>query len=72
MIVIENNGKTTRVTGWRSWVLALCAVLGVAVTMTVLAFLLVGVALTIGAVLLIVVPIAVAVALIGALLGRRP
>ncbi len=72
MLIIEKNGKETQVSGWRAGILAFGLVLGVAVTLGLLAFLLVGLALTIGAVLLIVVPITIAVALLASLFSRRP
>lgn len=71
MLIIEKNGKETRVSGWRAWLLAFGVVLGVAATLGLLTFLLVGLALTIGAVLLVVVPITIAMAILASLFGRR-
>jgi hypothetical protein len=71
MLVVENNGKTTVVSGWRAWVMALGVVLGVVAVVGFLGFIFLSVALTIGAVLLIAVPVAVGFAIVGALFGRR-
>ena len=72
MLIIEKDGKTTQVSGWRAWLLAFGVVLAVAATLSLLAFLLVGLALAIGAVLLIVVPITIGVAILASLFSRRP
>ena len=64
MIVIERNGKTTVITGWRAWLIGAVAFVGVSVLMGLIVFLFLGVAITIGAVLLIVVPVIVGIALI--------
>jgi len=71
MLVIENNGKTTVVSGWRAWVMALGVVLSVVAVVGFLGFIFLSVALTIGAVLLIAVPVAIGFAIVGALFGRR-
>ncbi|MFA5892225.1 MAG: hypothetical protein WDA27_14970 [Actinomycetota bacterium] len=65
MLVVENNGRTTVVSGWRAWVMALGVVVGF------LGFIFLSVALTIGAVLLIAVPVAIGFAIVGSLFGRR-
>ena len=57
MLVVEKNGQTTIVSGWRAWILALGVVLGVVAVITLMSFVFIGIALTIGAVLLIAVPI---------------
>ena len=36
MLIIEKNGKTMQVSGWRAWILAFGVVLGVAATMVLL------------------------------------
>jgi hypothetical protein len=71
MLVVENNGRTTIVSGWRAWLMALGVVLGVVAVVGFLGFIFLSLALTIGAVLLIVVPIAVGFALVGSLFGHR-
>ena len=59
MLVVENNGQTTVVSGWRAWLMALGVVLGVVAVVGFLGFIFLSVALTIGAVLLIAVPVAI-------------
>ena len=71
MIVIERNGTTTVITGWRAWLLGAAVFVVTTVVMGLIAFLLLGVAITVGAVLLIVVPVAVGLALLASLF-RRP
>lgn len=71
MLVVENNGRTTVVSGWRAWLMALGVVLGVVAVVGLLGLIFLSLALTIGVVLLIVVPIAIGFALIGSLFGRR-
>lgn len=71
VLVVERNGQTTVVTGWRAWLLTIGAIIGAAAAFVFLAFIFLGMALTIGAVLLIALPVAIALALIGSLLGRR-
>lgn len=64
MIVIEKNGKTTVITGWRAWLIGMAVFAGVTLLLGLIAFVLLGVAITVGAVLLIVVPVAVAIAIL--------
>ncbi len=71
VFVVERNGSTTVVTGWRAMLLAAGALLGGLVALFFLAFVFLGVALTLGAVLLIALPVALILAAIGALVGRR-
>lgn len=71
MLVVENNGRTTVVSGWRAWVMALGVVLGVVAVVGFLGFIFLSVALTIGAVLLIAVPVAIGFAIVSSLFGRR-
>ncbi len=72
MLVVEKNGRTTVVSGWRAWLLALGVVLGAVAAFFFLAFVFVGIALTIGAVVLIALPVMIGIALIGSLVSRRP
>jgi hypothetical protein len=72
MLVVEKNGRTTVVSGWRAWLLVFGVVLGAIAAFVFLGFVFLGIALTIGAVVLIVLPVAIGVALIGSLMGRRP
>jgi hypothetical protein len=67
MIVIERNGKTTVLTGWRAWLAGAAAVLIATLMIAGVAFLAFGLALTVGLVLLIVVPVAIGVGLIASL-----
>jgi hypothetical protein len=71
MLVVEKNGQTTVVSGWRAWLLALGVVLGAVAALGFLAFIFLGIALTIGAVLLVAVPVVIGFAIIGSLFGRR-
>jgi hypothetical protein len=72
MIVIERNGQTTVVTGWRAWLLGAAAFIVATVILAFVIFALLGVAITIGAVLLIVVPVLIGVALLASLFQRPP
>jgi hypothetical protein len=64
MIVIERNGETTVITGWRAWLLGAGLLVVTTLVVGVVAFLLLGVAITVGAVLMIVVPVAIGLALL--------
>ena len=63
MIVIQRNGETTVITGWRAWLVGAVAFVVTTLVMGVVAFVLLGVAITVGAVLMIVIPVAVGLAL---------
>jgi hypothetical protein len=71
MLVVEKNGQTTVVSGWRAWLMALAVVLGAVAAIGFLAFIFLSVALTIGAVLLVAVPIVIGFAIVGSLFSRR-
>lgn len=71
MLVVEKNGRTAVVSGWRAWLLALGVVLGAVAALALLAFVFLGIALTIGAVLLVAVPVVIGFAIVGSLFGRR-
>jgi hypothetical protein len=72
MIVIERNGRTTVITGWRAWLVGVALFVGATLLIGFIAFVALGVALTLTAILLIVVPVAVAVGLLASLFrGRR-
>ena len=64
MIVISRNGRTTVLTGWRSWLAGAAIFVTASILFAVIVFVGLGVAITIGAVLLIVVPVALGLALI--------
>jgi hypothetical protein len=72
MLVVEKNGRTTVVSGWRAWLLAFGVVLGAIAAFFFLDFVFVGIALTIGAVVLVALPVMIGIALIGSLVSRRP
>lgn len=72
MIVIQRNGQTTVITGWRAWLVSAVAFVVATLLIGVMVFVLLGVAITVGAVLMIVVPVAVGLALIASLFRRPP
>lgn len=72
MLVIERNGRTTVITGWRAWLLAAALFVGLTLLMAVIAFMVLGLAITLGAILLIVLPVAIGVAILASLLQSRP
>ena len=63
MIVIEGDGKTIVITGWRAWVIGAAAVVVMTAALAALAFLVLGIAVSMVAFLLIVIP-AVAIVLL--------
>lgn len=71
LLVVEKNGQTTVVTGWRAVLLTIGALLGAIAAFIFLAFIFFGIALTVGAVLLIAVPAAIIAAVFGSLFGRQ-
>jgi hypothetical protein len=72
MIVIERDGKTVVITGWRAWLLAAVAVLVTTAAFAALAFLVLGIAVSMIAFLLIVIPAVALVALVAwSFLPRR-
>ncbi len=62
MIVIERDGKTVVITGWRAWVIGAVAVVVMTAVLAALSFLVLGIAVSVVAFLLIVMP---AVAIVG-------
>jgi hypothetical protein len=71
MLVIQRNGQTTVITGWRAWLIGALAVVAGTLIMAVLAFAVLGIAITAGAVLLIALPVVIGVCLLMSLLPRR-
>jgi uncharacterized membrane protein len=71
MLVIQRNGRTTVITGWRAWVLGAGLFAALTLLLAVIAFVALGLAITVGAVLLIVVPVAIGVAILASLLPPR-
>jgi hypothetical protein len=65
MIVIERDGRTVVITGWRAWVIAAVAVVVTTAVLAALAFLVLGVAVSMIAFLLIVIPAVAIVARVG-------
>jgi len=70
MIVIQRNGQTTVITGWRAWLLGTVAFVLATLLVGVVVFVLLGLAITVGAVLMIVIPVAIGLALISSLFRR--
>jgi hypothetical protein len=70
MIVIERDGRTTVVTGWRAWLLGAAAFILSTLALAFVLFVLLGVAVTVAAVLLIVVPVLIGIALLASLFQR--
>ena len=64
VIVIEKNGKTTVISGWRAWLAATGVFVLVTAVLWVIAFVLLGVAITVGTILFIVVPVIVGVGIV--------
>jgi hypothetical protein len=71
MLVIQRNGQTTVITGWRAWLLAALVFIGLTLLLAVIAFVVLGLAITVSAVLLIVLPVAIGVAILASLLQSR-
>ncbi len=71
MLVIQRNGRTTVITGWRAWSLGAGLFVGLALILGVIAFVVLGLAITVTAVLLIVLPVAIGVAILASLLQPR-
>lgn len=72
MIVIQRNGETTVISGWRAWLVGAVAFIVATLLIAVVVFVMLGVAITIGAVLMIVLPVAIGLALIASLFRRPP
>jgi hypothetical protein len=72
MLVIQRNGQTTVVSGWRAWLLAALIFVGLTFLFAVIAFVVLGLALTVTAVLLIVLPVAIGVTILASVLQPRP
>jgi hypothetical protein len=66
MIVIDRNGKTTVISGWRAWLAAAGVFVLMMAVLWIIALVMLGVAITVGTILLIVVPVVVGVAIVGA------
>jgi hypothetical protein len=64
VIVIERDGKTLVIIGWRAWVIMAVAVIVMTAVLAALAFLVLGIAVSMVAFLLIVMPAIAIVALV--------
>ena len=58
MIVITRNGKTTVITGWRAWMLGAGVFVATTVLVALVAVLVLGIALTVTTLLFIVIGVA--------------
>ena len=67
MIVIQRNGQTTVIAGWRARLISAGLFVGITLLMAIVAFVFIGVAVAVAAVLMIVVPVAVGVAILASL-----
>jgi hypothetical protein len=72
MIVIQRNGETTVITGWRAWLIGAVAFVVTTLFLGVVVFVMLGLAITLGAVLMIVIPVAIGLALIASLFRKSP
>jgi hypothetical protein len=70
MIVIERNGETTVISGWREWIVRAVVFLAMILLLGVIVFLMLGLAVTLGAILMITIPAAIVVALLGSLFAK--
>jgi hypothetical protein len=71
MLVIQRNGRTTVITGWRAWLLGAAFFVALSLVLGMIAFVVLGLAITVGAVLLIVLPVAIGAAILGSALQPR-
>ena len=71
MIVIERNGETKVISGWRAWLLGTAIGTVTILVLGLVLLLMLGIALTTTMILLVAIPIVVGVALIASLF-RRP
>lgn len=70
MLVIQRNGRTIVLTGWRAWLLGALLFVGLTLLAALVAFVVLGVAITVGAVLLIALPVAIGIAILASLFQR--
>jgi hypothetical protein len=67
MIVINRNGQTTVITGWREWLMRAVVFVAAVFILTLVVFFMLGLAVTAGAIALIVIPAVIVVGLLGSL-----
>jgi len=72
LLVVQRNGQTIVISGWKAWLMGLGLVLSAVAGFILLAFLFIGIAITLGALLLVAVPAAIALTLLGVVRGRQP
>ncbi len=70
LLVVEKNGHTTVVSGWKAVLLAIGAMLSGIAALIFLGLVFFGIALTVGAVLLVVVPAAIIAGVAASFLRR--
>lgn len=71
MIVIERNGKTVVLTGWRAWLAGTVAFVLVWALLAVAALIVVGVGLTLSLLVMLTIPAIAGVALLSSVFSRR-
>lgn len=71
MIVIERNGKTVVLTGWRAWLAGALALVITWIVLGLIAFIVIGVGLTVGVILLLAIPAVIGVGLVASVFNRR-
>lgn len=71
MVVINRNGRTVVITGWRAWLAGAVAVLVAWLLLTLVAFVWIGLAVTVGLIVLLALPALLVVALLQMLLRRN-
>ena len=69
-VVIEKDGRSREISGWRKWAIAIPVVAAVALVGAVAALFVLGVVATIGAVLLAAIPILLILAVIAYMFVR--
>lgn len=70
-VVIERNGQSREVSGWRKWALAIPVIVFAALAFAVAVVFMLGLTLTIAAILIVAVPTALILALIARSLVQR-
>lgn len=71
MIVIQRNGKTVVLTGWRAWLVGAGALVLTWLVLAVVAFAVIGIGLTVGVILLLAIPAIIGVGLLASVFNRR-
>jgi len=71
VIVIERDGRTIVISGWRAWVIGAVAVVVTTIVLGAVAFLVLGIAVSVVAFLVILIPATAIVALLGSFFRPR-